>query len=205
MVKDKITLKKVISKLENMDESHKVKWVYSIVSALNDEFISQLFNETYEQGRFDEAMENTIKVKKVKIPDYMAHWLEYCKTTNAKVVHALILDRIVLYNYARKIDLHKLQEWLKSSENQITFIEAWLYGCEVVKEKHYYVAVPVGNGIFKRLSMTNTGTVYLDEHNYHSLDKLICHSRQCTNKLTEEAIKNSPLSWAWQFAKELEE
>lgn len=38
-----------------------------------------------------------------------------------------------------------------------------------------------------------------------TMDKLIKHSRQSVQQLTEDKIKESPLSWAWQFAKELED
>lgn len=203
MVKDKITLNKVISKLENMDESHKVKWVYSIFSALNDEFISQLFNETYEQGKFDG--EKLAKKEKAKIPDYIAYWIDYCKFTNVDFRRSFMLDSISLYNYANQSDLPKLQEWLKSSDNQVTFMDAWLNGYEIEKPKYYCVAIPIGSGIYNRLAITSLGTVYLDKHDYHSLGALMRQSEQSLYKLTEEDIKKSPLSWAWQFAKELED
>lgn len=203
MVKDKITLNRVISKLENMDESHKVKWVYSIVSALNDEFISNLFNETYEQGKFDG--EKLAKAEKVKIPEYIAHWIDYSKSTNVDFRRSFMLDSISLYNYAKQSYLPKLQEWLKSSDNQVTFMYAWLNGYEIEETKYYFVAIPVGSDIYNRLSITSSGIVYLDKHDYYSLDKLIRHSRQSTYKLTEEDIKKSPLSWAWKFAKVLED
>lgn len=203
MIKDKITLKKVISKLDNMNDSHKVKWVYSIISTLNDEFIHQLFNETYEQGKFDGA--RLSKVEKVKIPDYIANWLDYSKSKNVDFRRSFILDSISLYNYVRQSDLPKLQEWFKQSDNQVTFMDAWLNGYEIEKTKYYYVAIPIGRNIYNRLSITSSGTVYLDKHNYCSLDTLMRHSRQSTYKLTEEDIKKSPLSWAWKFAKVLEE
>ena len=38
-----------------------------------------------------------------------------------------------------------------------------------------------------------------------SLDKLKQHTRQTKIQLTEKMIKESALSWAWQFAKELED
>jgi len=45
----------------------------------------------------------------------------------------------------------------------------------------------------------------LDDHNYYSIDKLIEHTKNSTTQITEKMIKDSPLSWAWQFAKELED
>ena len=73
------------------------------------------------------------------------------------------------------------------------------------KETYYYVAIPVGKGMYNRLAVSCSGEVFLDTHNYLSMDKLIKHSRQSVQQLTEDKIKESPLSWAWQFAKELED
>lgn len=85
------------------------------------------------------------------------------------------------------------------------FADAWVNGYKVVKEKYYYVAVPVGGGYYHRLAVSCSGEVFLDSRNYLSMDKLIKHSRQSVQQLTEDKIKGSPLSWAWQFAKELED
>lgn len=202
MVEDKITLKQVISKIEKMDSSHKFEWTYSILKSFGNEFISHIFKEAYEQGRFDEAVE--FSTPKVEIPDYVSHWLEYCKTANVTLMCALRVWDTHLYNYTRMADKNKLRSYLMSDENQENFMIAWINGYSVKKEKYYYVAVPVELGRLKRLFVLGSGEVALSDHNYESIELLKKHSRQASYQLTEDKIKESPLSWAWQFAKELE-
>ena len=199
-----ITLKKVIRRIEGLDNNSRIIWTKEILSELGSDVMSKTYHDGYEQGRFDEAMENTIKVKKVEIPDYIAHWLDYCKLTNVDFVRSFLVDKYCLYNYVRQSDLPKIKEWFKSSRNRITFIESWENGY-TIKETYYYVAIPVGKGMYNRLAVNCSGEVFLDTHNYLSMDKLIKHSRQSVQQLTEDKIKESPLSWAWQFAKELED
>ena len=203
MAEDKITLKQVISKIEKMDSSQKFKWTYSILKSFGNEFISHIFKEAYEQGKFDEAIQYS--TPKVEIPDYVGYWLEYCKATNIGMINALKVWESLLYNYARKADSNKLRSYFLSDKNQEDFLSAWLNGYSVRKEKYYYVAVPVELGRFKRLFILGSGEVALGEHNYESLELLKKHSRQSTFQLTEDMIKKSSLSWAWQFAKELED
>ena len=203
MAEDKITLKQVISKIEKMDSSHKFEWTYSILKSFGNEFISNIFKEAYEQGKFDEAIQYS--TPKVEIPDYVGYWLEYCKATNIGMINALKVWESLLYNYARKADSNKLRSYFLSYKNQEDFLSAWLNGYSVRKEKYYYVAIPIENGWYRRLVVYSNGSVGLDDHNYMSLDKLKKHSRQAKYQLTEKMIKESPLSWAWQFAKELED
>ena len=84
------------------------------------------------------------------------------------------------------------------------FANAWVNGYTIKKEKHYYVAIPIENGWYRRLVVYSSCKVGLDDHNYVLLDKLKQHSRQSKVQLTEKMIKESALSWSWQFAKELE-
>lgn len=203
MAEDKITLKQVISKIEKMDSSHKFEWTYSILKSFGNEFISHIFKEAYEQGKFDVAME--CSTPKVELPVYVSHWLEYCKATNINLVCALKVWDVHLYNYARMADKNKLRSYFMQDKNQENFMYAWINGYSVKKEKYYYVAVPVELGRFRRLYVLNDGSVALGDHNYESFELLKKHSRQATFQLTEKLIKESPLSWAWQFAKELED
>ena len=193
----------MISKIEKMDSSHKFEWTYSILKSFGNEFISHIFKEAYEQGKFDVAMEYS--TPKVELPDYVSHWLEYCKATNINLVCALKVWDVHLYNYARMADKNKLRSYFMSDKDQEVFMCAWINGYSIKKEKYYYVAVPVEHGRFRRLYVLANGSVALGDHNYESLELLKKHSRQATYQLTEKLIKESPLSWAWQFAKELED
>lgn len=199
-----ITLKKVIRRIEGLDNNSRVVWTREILSNLGSDAITKAYHEGYEQGRFEESVENRHKSEKAEIPDYIAHWIDYCKFTNVDFVRSFLVDKYCLYNYARQSDLPKIKEWFKSSRNRNTFIDAWENGY-TVKETYYYVAIPVGKGLYNRLAVNCSGEVFLDTRNYLSIDKLIKHSRQSVQQLTEDKIKGSSLSWAWQFAKELEE
>lgn len=198
--KYRITLKKVIRRIEDLDEPSKSEWVSKILQKLGHNATARAYHDGYEKGRFDGAMSKSYVVK---IPEYVAYWIEYCKLTNVDFVRSFLVDKIFLYNYARQSDLPKIKEWFKSSKNRITFIDAWENGY-TVKETYYYVAIPVENGWYRRLVVYSNGKVGLDDHNYMSLDKLKQHTRQAKYQLTEKMIKESSLSWAWQFAKELE-
>lgn len=200
--KYKITLKKVLSKLNSLNGQDKLEWVYAILNGLGSEFSSKLYQEGYEQGRFDEAIEYS--TPEVELPDYVGYWLEYCKATNVGMVNATMVLDTHLHNYARMSDANRLRAYFMTNRNQEDFLSAWLNGYSVRKEVYYYVAVPVELGRLKRLYVLNSGEVALGAHNYESLELLKKHSRQATFQLTEDMIKKSPLSWAWKFAKELE-
>ena len=201
--KYKITLKKVLSKLNSLNGQDKFEWVYAILNGLGSEFSSKLYQEGYEQGRFDEAIEYS--TPEVELPDYVGYWLEYCKATNIGMVNALKVLESHLYNYARMEDSKKFRSYFLSDKNQENFLNAWLNGYSVRKEKYYYVAIPIEHGHYRRLIVLSSGEVALGEHNYESLELLKKHSRQAIFQLIEEIIKKSPLSWAWKFAKELED
>lgn len=198
-----ITLNKVIRRIECLDDCSKAEWVRCILDKLGSDVMSKTYRDGYEQGRFDEAIE--LSTPKVEIPDYVGYWLEYCKTTYVGMTTALKVWNVHLYNYARGADAGKLRSYFLSEENQEKFLNAWINGYSVKKEKYYYVAVPVELGRFRRLYVLANGSVALGDHNYESLELLKKHSRQATYQLTEKLIKESPLSWAWQFAKELED
>lgn len=203
MAEDKITLKQVINKIEKMDSSHKFEWTYSILKSFGNEFISHIFKEAYEQGKFDEAMEYS--KPKVEIPDYIDEWVEYCKKNKFNLLGALnpVGDFGEPLADSFKGNVQRCVKWALANSN--VFADAWVNGYSVTKEKHYYVAIPVGGGVYQRLAITCSGELFLDSRNYHSIEKLIKHSRQSVLQITEGIIKESPLSWAWQFAKELED
>lgn len=203
MAQKDITLKQVLNKIKGMDDAHKVEWVYSLLKEFGSEVTSKLYHEGYEQGKFDEAIKSS--TTQVEIPDYVGYWLEYCKATNVGMLNSLYVWNVTLHNYARMSDADKLRTYFLSHKNQEKFLTAWVNGYKVKKEKYYYVAVPVGGDYYNRLAVSCSGEVFLDTRHYLSIDKLIKHSRQSVHQLTEDKIKESPLSWAWQFAKELED
>lgn len=139
----------------------------------------------------------------IKIPLEIGEWIEYCKWHNITLYGALVaIDKFGVHiadNFEG--DTSKCVQWAR--KNSYEFAYAWVNGYEV-DDKYYYVAIPIEHGHYKRLIVLSSGRVALGDHNYESLELLKKHSRQASDKLTEKMIKDSPLSWAWQFAKELE-
>lgn len=75
---------------------------------------------------------NEIDTKKVTVPQYVADWIEYCKTNGIALGYAL-------YCSGQASD-KKAYDWIvESLENQETFARAWIDGYTVEKEKRYYV------------------------------------------------------------------
>ena len=76
---------------------------------------------------------------KVKVPQFVADWIEYCKFTHVDLQHALIVGDVYFYNYANQKDFSKLKEFLETENNQELFARAWLDGYEAEKESKYRV------------------------------------------------------------------
>lgn len=203
MAEENITLSRVLKKIKYMDETHRFQWVCSLLKEFGSEITSKLYLEGYEKGKFDEAIK--FSTPQVEIPTNISEWIVYCKENNFNLLGALnpIGDFGEPIADSFKGDVQRCVKWALANSN--IFADAWVNGYKVKKEKYYYVAVPVGKGVYNKVSVYNSGELFLEARSYQSINKLIKHSRQATYKLTEKMIKESPLSWAWQFAKELED
>ena len=75
---------------------------------------------------------NEIDTKKVTVPQFVADWIEYCKTNGIALGYAP-------YCSGQASD-KKAYDWIvESLENQETFARAWIDGYTVEKEKRYLV------------------------------------------------------------------
>lgn len=81
-----------------------------------------------------------LEPEKVKIPQFVADWIKYCKFTHVNLQHALIVGDVYFYNYANQKDFSKLKEFLETENNQEIFARAWLDGY-TIEEKRYMVKV----------------------------------------------------------------
>ena len=89
--------------------------------------------------------------EKVKVPQFVAGWIEYCKFTHVDLQHALIVGDVYFYNYANQTDFSKLKEFLETENNQATFARAWLDGYEIEKERRYTVVMKGISSLFRHL------------------------------------------------------
>lgn len=77
--------------------------------------------------------------EKVKVPQFVVDWIEYCKRTGVDLYSALDMGDLYFYNYANQKDDLKLKEFFETDTNQEIFARAWLDGYEIEEEKWYYV------------------------------------------------------------------
>lgn len=116
--------------------------------------------------------------EKVKIPQFVADWIEYCKFTHVDLQNALLIGDVYFYNYANQKDFSKLKEFLETENNQETFARAWLDGYDVEQEKRYEV------------KLKNTGDYLVKTNNddYHFYNNIYTQNRKHTRKELEDAV-----------------
>ena len=73
--------------------------------------------------------------QKVKVPQFVADWIEYCKVKKITLAHALYRSE-----EAKNKSVYR---WtVEGSGHQETFARAWLDGYEVEEEKRYRISMP---------------------------------------------------------------
>ena len=122
----------------------KYKKLEGVWDAEGAELARQIFLEDLKQ--LDEP-------EKVKVPHFVADWIEYCKFTHVNLQHAFIVGDVYFYNYANQKDFSKLKEFLETENNQATFARAWLDGYEEVEEeKRYYIRLKIDDKNYNYLN-----------------------------------------------------
>lgn len=114
---------------------------------------------------------NEIDTKKVTVPQYVADWIECCKTNGIALGYAL-------YCSGQASD-KKVYDWIvKSLENQETFARAWIDGYKIEKEKRYEVILCNGQSL---------KTVYRQGEDRLDFEKVYGDIERFTRKQLEEA------------------
>lgn len=131
-------------------------------------------------------------MEKAVVPKEISEYIIYCKTWSLSIYSALKKACELIPEY---------KEWIYNNSNE--FAKAWVNGYEI-KEKYYYVAIPCGLGKYK-LVINYINGLAISSGNYASIKEV----KECTKirsyNITEKMIKESEISWAWKFAKELED
>ena len=107
----------------------KYKKLEGVWNAEGAELARQIFLQDLEQ--LDEP-------QKVKVPQFVADWIEHFKKTGD-----WDLFQAMDYLFGKK----EIREWLEDKNNQETFARAWLDGYEIEEEKRYLVKVKGMNRI----------------------------------------------------------
>ena len=78
----------------------------------------------------EELIKSIDEPKKVKVPQFVADWIEECKNDDFHLFGAM---------EAISLNQKKLDYWFREDDNMELFARAWLDGYEVEKEKRYQV------------------------------------------------------------------
>ncbi|CVT38037.1 phage protein [Streptococcus pneumoniae] len=84
-----------------------------------------------------EIFEQLDEPQKVKIPQFVADWIEVCKEHLTTSLYTAMTPNFMKENN-QSFDLIL---WIKKASNQDLFARAWLDGYEVEKEKRYLVKI----------------------------------------------------------------
>ena len=71
--------------------------------------------------------------------------------------------------------------------------------------KYYYVPIPCGDGRFMMVSINNEGNLILQSEKYDSIEDVEKATKIANMKITQDMINYSRVSWAWRFAKRMED
>ncbi|HEM0758262.1 TPA: DUF1642 domain-containing protein [Listeria monocytogenes] len=129
------------------------------------------------------------KVKLVKVPQFVADWIEYCKK------HCLVLSEALEDDYENSYMSEAVTDWFEDCrENQELFARAWLDGYEVEQEPLYYV------------KLADSGLDYLNV-NKETGQKHVANNEELTSyktRFTESEIKDINENY-WAFKVPVEE
>lgn len=205
--KYKITLKKVIRRLETISDDSRNMWLSEILSHFGNKCGGFKYAQGFEQGLLEGFVNGLNETKSentpVQVPKVIANWIDYCKSCSITLYGALYpVDKFGM-SIAETFngDAFECAKWARNNSNDFAY--AWVNGYEV-DEKYYYVVIPCGEGTYRRVFMNSNRNLIISGFTYHSEEDARKIAKDSSFKLTEKMIKESPLSWVWQFAKELE-
>ena len=160
--KDEIKLKDVIRRINRLDEDSKTYWLDTILNWFSLDFGLTKYRQGYEQGKF----EGEYIPEKVKIPQFVADWIEQCKAKRKRLLAALLYTP------------EKVNSWVDDPDNQKLFARAYLDGYEVEKEKRYIIklkGVPNGAKFLKYAKVTREWYFGMRRH-YNDIE--VIHTRK---------------------------
>nr|DAO76902.1 MAG TPA: Protein of unknown function (DUF1642) [Caudoviricetes sp.] len=178
-------VKNILARLRELPLHDREVWLKAIMGEFEQDFSHAKWREGYEQGKFEgewvgEQLKDADKIRrelnKVKVPQFIADKIEYCKKTDG---YSLFHSMDYCYNF------NDCAEWLGSNEDK--FARAWLDGYEVEKEKRYFVKLRSNSQEIDYLVKT-------DRNGLRFYSTIYTQRRKHTRKELEEA------GFGWVFS-----
>ncbi|HEV6661984.1 TPA: DUF1642 domain-containing protein [Streptococcus pneumoniae] len=126
-------VKNILARLRELPLHDREVWLKAIMSEFEQDFSRAKWREGYEQGK----IEGMVEREKVKVPQFVADWIEVCKEHLTTSLYTAMTPNFMKENN-QSFDLIL---WIKKASNQDLFARAWLDGYEVEKEKRYLVKI----------------------------------------------------------------
>ena len=182
-------LKDVVRRIRGFDPTTQTRWLNDILKELGDDYGSMKYRSGYEQGKLEGAwVGNQLKdadkirreLNKVKVPQFIADKIEYCKQTDG---YSLFYAMDYCYNF------NDCAEWLESNEDK--FARAWLDGYEV--ENRYRVKMKGIVNALSFLSYHKKADIWTVTDINNSNDHRTHHTRKELEEAGFSEVFNSPL------------
>lgn len=165
---------------------------------MNEKQITELIERMRELGHIYsyQGAKNLIreyeklnKPEKVKVPQFVADWIEVCKEHLTTSLYTAMNPNFMKENN-QSFDLIL---WIKKTSNQDLFARAWFDGYEVEKEKRYLVKVKGVCGNYETLNCEKHSKKWLfSDREENSLYKTK-HTRKELEDAGFSEVFNSPL------------
>ena len=134
-------------------------------------YIKGIINQLDEPQKIELPKVDFKKSQKVKVPQYVAEYINLQKKNNFHVYGAM---RVIEDHYNKKVP-----EWFYE-KNIETFVRAWLDGYEVEKEKRYLVKIRAAKYYFVR---SGNGKIYF--------------SPEYKSRFTKKELEDADFGWVF--------
>lgn len=184
-------VKNILARLRELPLHDREVWLKAIMGEFEQDFSHVKWREGYEQGKFEgewvsQQLKNADKIRRelnqVKIPQFVANWIEHCKINGICLGHAL-------YCSGEAKDKRVYCWVVKDLSHQETFARAWLDGYEVEEEPKYTVMLKGISGYGRYLNKA----LLSEEYFFASENEVSGYRTKHTRKELEEA------NFGWVF------
>lgn len=131
-------VKNILARLRELPLHDREVWLKAIMSEFEQDFSRAKWREGYEQGK----IEGMVEREKVKVPRFVAEWIEEARKACKDVVELFEFD----------FTNDEVRKWFMQERPFDLVARAWLDGYEVEEEKRYIVSLNNGQPLTKTQS-----------------------------------------------------
>ncbi|HGQ6380157.1 TPA: DUF1642 domain-containing protein [Streptococcus pneumoniae] len=161
-------VKNILARLRELPLHDREVWLKAIMSEFEQDFSRAKWREGYEQGK----IEGMVEREKVKVPRFVAEWIEEARKACKDVVELFEFD----------FTNDEVRKWFMQERPFDLVARAWLDGYEVEEEKRYTV-----------VTKATKQPLY-----YNAMDKKLFFSMGgLATKFTRKQLKEADFGWVF--------